>query len=381
MAQPNPQGTDRWYADFNRRVNPVIDGIDIPLLVILLLVLVLAGYGTMAGASYWIAATSWIFLHAALPPPWVGYTVLFGFAIAMIFGPFCSPPARPGPTIPRDAAQEDPDTYWMTATRGWRSFIAVSTPPDWLIAGAMLCTAVLVICSNYDDGKWTMLWMRVRLLLYTSDTREIFHTSSSIAGWILGIIGATITGAVCMGGLEHRWNDPSHRAALKQRVVTGAKVGAAIGAYRELRKPPEERRTAAGTMAGAATGAAVGVVANEAEAFVPALFAFGLSAGVGYLCYLVGYYAIGAPVGAVVFMAAMAWKAVVATWMLFTVFMLSLLAFAVLRMLWRTPFEVARRAIGVRRPFPRSRTRWTGMEDWVLVEKTPSGAWTSVWQT
>lgn len=378
MAQSNPQGTDRWYADFNRRVNPVIDGIDIPLLVILLLVLALAGYGVIAGASYWDTAVSW-FDHVPLPPLWVWYVALFGSIIAMFAGPLFSPSWR-GPTIPRDASQEDPDRYWTTATRGWRSFIAISTPTDWLIMGAALSTVVLVMCSNYDDGEWTMLWMRIRLLPYTSDTREIFHTTSSIFGWILGIVGGIVTATLCLGGFESWWNTPSHRAAIKQRVVTGAKVGAAIGAYQELRKSPEERRTAAGTMRGAATGAAIGVAANEAEALFPVLFAFGLAAGVGYLCYLVGYYAIGAPVGAVVFVVVMAWKVAVAAWMLFVTFMLSLLALTVLRMCWRTPIEVARCIIDASRPFPRSRTRWTGTEDWVLVEKAPAGAWTSIWQ-
>lgn len=383
MAQPNPQGTGRWYFDLNRRANPFIDNVDFVFLVILLFVaLALVGYGAITGAPYWTGGVLWVDRHillvVPLPPKWVFQIVSIGLLIAMMVGPFRAPPYRPGPTTPRNASQEDSDAYRSTATLTWRSYVAASTPPDWLIAGALLCTAAMVICSNYDDGMWTMLGMKLHVPPYASDTREIFDTTSAIFGWILGIIGATVTGAICMGGLEGWWSDAAHRAAHKRRVATGAAVGAAIGAYQELRKPVEERRTAAGTISGAVVG---GVVTHEVEAVIPALFAFALAAGVGYLCYLVGYYAIGAPIGAIVFMAVMAWKAVVALWMLFVALMLSLFALMMLRGLWRVPIEATRRLIGFHRPFPRSRTRWTGAEDWVLVEKTASGSWTSVWQT
>lgn len=390
MIPSEPQQPSLWFMDYNRKGrNPFIDDVDVAFLLTICVLAVMGFYaaqpieGNLAGQI--ARFVKWIDAMLSSIPTIIGF-VLSGLACIglRVFWSTASHQETPVETregMFRSVSPSDWRRYRATAT-GMRSLVSTFAPPDWLFIAGSLLTVLMVICSRYSHGEWEMLGVPINL-------RGIFNTVGPVAGYVGGALSGLIVCATVLNMLYGGRSVSTWTRADRRHIVAGAAMGGAIGALLESQKPKSERHYAPAVVTGAATGGAV--VAGWK--LLPDFLAFAVAVGLGCLAGVLGFFAVGLTIGAIV-VAYIVVLEILCTFVVFTAMLWTL------RIVWRVGMQILRggaivikaRRLGWRTTVERVGERWSEINDpplrswtrlligadWVLVSRE-TGRWKQVW--
>lgn len=238
-----------------------------------------------------------------------------------------------------------------TALWSHRPFTAIMAIPNWLfivapIVGALAFLGYLSVGYN----RWV------------EPLQNIIEGTRIVAGVIVAAILVVVAIVIIVSVSENDTRTSEEKQKVhRERLISGAVIGGAIGAWNESRNPPAERNYVAGAAGGAVAGAATVALV---EALLPILLVVGLVAGAGYAGALLGYHVLGWPIAYIIV------ALVVAVQVILTCLGVGLLLNFV-RALLRgfCLFSLLIFTKSLDKPLSISRTDWVGLKDWVRLVK------------